>query len=159
MFVIDFLCENELLLHERRSVWGRRSLALRLKIRQFSCQFGQLVQRVAQSAGSSALIDVGRILKLTAQVVVNSLRKVIQVICLRLPHGGGQTAGKAQRAAPLLHGAQHSLGGERRVGHPGRQDLVAPPTVVRQVAAVAAAKCTEVALVRLLPSVRTHMGF
>lgn len=136
-----------------------------MKVRQLASKCRQLVQRVIKSQTictsvvTVAVIYLGKVLILAAvQVVVDLVRQVIQIVRLRHHHGVGvevdeQSPAEAQRARPLLQGAQHPLVGERRADDPGGQKLVAAAAVVGQVAAVAAAEGTEVTLVRLLSSV------
>lgn len=97
------------------------------------------------------------------QMMVDLVRQVIQKIRLWQSNGrrvevDEQSPAIAQRARPLLQGAQHSLVGERRADDPRGKKLVAAAAVVRQVAAVATAEGAEVALVRLLSRVRAHVG-
>ncbi len=142
-----------------------------MKVGQLASKCRQLVQRVIKSQTISTsvatvvVIYLGMVLILAAvQVVVDLVRQVIQIVRLWHHHGVGvevdeQPPAVAQRARPLLQGVQHPLIGERRAGDPRGQKLVAAAAVVGQVAAVATAEGAEVTLVRLLPSVRAHVGF
>ena len=69
-----------------------------------------------------------------------------------------QPSAEAQGGGPLLQDAEHPLVGEGRAHAAHGQQLVAAAAVVGEVAAVAAAEGTEVALVGLLPRVGAHVG-
>lgn len=142
-----------------------------MKIGHLTSKCRQLVQRVIKIQTISTFVVtvvpvyLGMVPTLCAvQMMVDLVRQVIKIIRFRQPHRGRvkvneQSPAVAQRACPLLQGAQHPLAGERRPDDPRRHKLVATAAVVRQVAAVATAKGAEVALVRFLSGVRAHVGF
>lgn len=166
MFTRDLLDEDGLLVCEGVPVWGCRGLRLGVKVwvkvSQLASKCGQLVQRVVKSQTISPSVVTAVLI--SVQMVVHLVREITQIIRFLRSHRGRvevdeQPPAVAQRARPLLQGAQHPLGRERRADDPRGQQLVASAPVVRQVAAVAAAEGAEVTLVRLLSCVRPHVGF
>ncbi|TNN63357.1 Deleted in malignant brain tumors 1 protein [Liparis tanakae] len=161
--------EEGLLVHDGLCSRGHRRASLVLGLGreagQLARQGGQLVQRVVHNQIVVVLpvlhrvtLSVVGLLTQVGQLV----REVVDIFRLVRHHGRGgevdeESTAVAQRAGLLLQDAQHLLVGKRASAFHGQQ-FVAAAAVVRQVAAIAAAEGAQLAFVRLLARVGSHVG-